>query len=154
MWTPNLKVIRLIRMNQGFMNRKLAHLSLSSGLYYFILELSTRDRMNMSELSAAVDVDNGHCSRAIDRLVALGYVSRLRERSDRRALRVALTERGHEVAASVNLAVQEWVRIIQKDIPAGEIEVTNSVIGRYYENACAEPSSRAGPGPNQTPSST
>jgi DNA-binding MarR family transcriptional regulator len=137
MWTPNLKVIRLIRMNQSFMNRKLAGINLSSGLYYFILELSTQDRMTMSELSAAVGVDNGHCSRAIERLVALGYVSRLRDRTDRRSMRVALTESGRTASAGVTEAVREWVEIIQRDIPRDEIAMTNSVIDRYYENANA-----------------
>ncbi len=141
MWSPNLKVIRLIRMNQSFMNSKLAEVKLSSGLYYFILELSTNERMTMTELSAAVDVDNGHCSRAIDKLVALGYVSRLRDRSDRRSLRVALTESGRGAARAVTEAVREWVGIIQKNIPGEEIAITNSVIDRYYENA----SSAAGP---------
>jgi len=138
MWTPNLKVIRLIRMNQSFMNRRLADLKLSSGLYYFVLELEPAERMTMSELSAAVGVDNGHCSRAIERLVALGYVSRLRDRADRRSMKVALTESGRAAALAVTEAVREWVGVIQKDIPKDEIALTNSVIDRYYGNAIAE----------------
>ncbi|MCX7022991.1 MAG: MarR family transcriptional regulator [Spirochaetes bacterium] len=137
MWKPNLKVIRLIRMNQSFINHKLGGINLSSGLYYFMLELSTRERMTMSELSAAVGVDNGHCSRAIKRLVDLGYVSRLRDRTDRRSMRVALTESGRIAAKGVTQAVREWVEIIQRDIPQDEIVMTNSVIDRYCENASA-----------------
>lgn len=138
MWTPNLNIIRLIRMNQTFTNQRLADLGLSSGLYYFVLELLTQDRMTMSDLSKAVGVDNGHCSRAIDRLVKLGYVSRSRDRSDRRSTKVTLTDTGRAAASQVTDVVREWVEIIHRGIPANEIAIANSVIDHYYANASAQ----------------
>ncbi len=153
MWTPNLKIIRLIRMSQLFANHRLARLGLSSGLYYFVLELLDGQTMTMSDLSAAVGVDNGHCSRAVERLVALGYVKRRRDRADRRTLHVQLTRKGREAGRQVSRVVREWVDIIHQGIDPGEVAVATSVIDRYHDNAMRTLGNRGEAGGTRQPAS-
>ena len=85
---PNLKINKVVRMAQAFINERLRGIGLSSGLFYFILELMEHDDLSMQALSRAVLVDNGHTSRAVERLVRLGYVTRKVDPRDSRSFRV------------------------------------------------------------------
>ena len=75
---PNLTINKVVRMAQAFINCRLKNLGLSSGLFYFILELVEHDGLSMRELSRAVMVDNGYTTRAVRMLEDRGYVRKTR----------------------------------------------------------------------------
>ncbi len=55
--------------------------------------------MRLNDLAARLGVSAPTASRAIDALVELGLVDRLRDPDDRRALRLGLTKPGHARAS-------------------------------------------------------
>ncbi len=132
---PNLKITGLFRMGQAFQDAQLADVGLSSGLFYFVSELAQHEWMTMSELSDAVEVDNVYCTRAIERLVALGYVNKGPHIGDGRAYRVALTAEGRAVVERVFAATELWAEVINAGVSAEDLDVANRVIGRWYANA-------------------
>ena len=73
-----------------YANQQLKDFDISSGLVYFIIELSQVEWLNMSELSTAVGVDNAHATRAIEKLSILGYINKVQNEQDRRAYRISL----------------------------------------------------------------
>lgn len=134
---PNLKLIQLLRMGQAFMNHELAAQGLSSGLFYFVLELSRHDSLSMTELSEAVAVDRAHCTRAIDKLIRYRLVQRETDSSDHRSARVSLTSQGKRAAKHVTAAVENWVKIITTDVSPSDLAITTQVIDQFHKNARA-----------------
>jgi DNA-binding MarR family transcriptional regulator len=134
MFRPNLKMIKVPRLGFTFANRQLKDIDISSGLVYFIVELSQADWLNMSDLSAAVGVDNAYATRAVEKLAALGYVNKIPDEHDRRAYRISLTPKGRQIADRVNETLHQWIGIITQGVSPEDIATVNRVFDRFYEN--------------------
>jgi DNA-binding MarR family transcriptional regulator len=134
MFRPNLTLIKSFRMGLAYANRQLKDIDISSGLVYFIAELSQVDWMNMSDLSSAVGVDNAYATRSVNKLSALGYVKKVQDDQDRRAWRISLTASGRQVAERVNQTLKEWVEIITAGVSPEEIATVNQVFEQFYQN--------------------
>jgi DNA-binding MarR family transcriptional regulator len=89
----------------------------------------------MSDLSAAVGVDNAYATRSVEKLSTLGYVNKVRDEQDRRAFRVSLTDKGWQVAERVNEALKQWVEIITAGVSPEEIATVTRVFDRFHQNA-------------------
>ncbi len=135
MLRPNLKVIKTFRLGLAYASQQLKDINISSGLVYFVLELSQVEWLNMSDLSAAVGVDNAYATRAVARLFTLGYVNRVEDEQDRRAYRISLTASGRQIAERVNETMMEWVGIITAGVSLEDIGTVNRVFDQFYENA-------------------
>jgi DNA-binding MarR family transcriptional regulator len=134
MFRPNLKMIKVPRLGLAYANRQLKDIDISSGLVYFIVELSQVDWLNMSDLSAAVGVDNAYATRAVEKLAALGYVYKIQDEQDRRAYRISLTDSGRQIAERVNETLKQWIEIITNGVSPEDIATVNRVFDRFYQN--------------------
>lgn len=132
---PNLKINKVFRLGMAFASHQLKDIDLSSGLVYFIAELSQHEWLNMSDLSAAVGVDNAYATRSVEKLSALGYVYKVQDEQDRRAFRVSLTPSGWQVADRVNATLRQWVEIITDEVPMEDIITVNRVFDQFHQNA-------------------
>jgi DNA-binding MarR family transcriptional regulator len=135
MFRPNLKLIKSFRMGLSYATRQLKDIEISSGLVYFIAELSQAEWMNMSDLSTAVGVDNAYATRAVEKLAALGYVNKVQDDEDRRAYRISLTASGRQIAERVNETMRQWVEIISAGVSPEEIATVNRVFDKFYQNS-------------------
>lgn len=134
---PNLKINKVVRMAQAFISDRLKPLGLSSGLFYFILELSEADGLSMQELSRAVLVDNAHTTRAVARLTALGFVAKRIDPNDSRSFLVFLTEKGRGASEAIRAVLLEWARIITAGVTEEEVATVYRVFDKYYANGSA-----------------
>jgi len=135
MWKPNLKLFKVHRLGLSYASQQLKDIDLSSGLCYFIAELSQHEWLNMSDLSRAVGVDNAYATRSVEKLSALGYVNKVQDEQDRRAFRVSLTVSGWQLADRINATLKQWVEIITAGVSLEEIATVNRVYDRFYQNA-------------------
>ncbi len=132
---PNFKVLKTFRLGMSYANQRLQDVDISAGLVYFLIELSQVESLNMSDLSAAVGVDNAYATRAVAKLFTLGYVKRAEDEHDRRSYRVSLTASGRRIAERVSETMLEWVGIITNGVSPEDIGTVNRVFDRFYENA-------------------
>ena len=71
-----------------------------------MLGLAGRDRARVQDLASEAGIAASTATRILDALERRGVVRRTRSRTDRRAVTIALTERGHAVFAEQ----RNWVR--------------------------------------------
>jgi DNA-binding MarR family transcriptional regulator len=135
MLKQNLKVLKVFRLGTSYANQHLEDIEISSGLVYFIIELSQVEWLNMSDLSAAVGVNNAYATRAVEKLSTLGYVTKVQDEQDRRAYRISLTASGHQIADRVVETMKQWVEIITADVSLEDLVTVNRVFDQFYQNA-------------------
>jgi DNA-binding MarR family transcriptional regulator len=145
MLRPNLKVLKTFRLGMSFANQQLKDIDISAGLVYFILELSQVEWLNMSDLSAAVGVDNAYATRAVEKLSALGYVNKVLDEQDRRAYRISLTASGRRIAERVARTMLQWVKIITAGVSPEDIVTVGRVFDQFYQNALERMEKRSKP---------
>lgn len=131
----NMKISRVFRMGQTFMNERAKEYGLSSGLFFYLLELSEQDGLTLQELSQAVDVDNGYTTRAIKKLLDMGYVNKVQNPSDSRSSIIYLTDKGKDISIEVKNIFLEWKDIVVKGVSEEDLLLVNCVFNKFYENA-------------------
>lgn len=124
-------------MGQTYLNERAKEYGLSSGLFFYILELSEQDGLTLHELSQAVGVDNGLTTRMVKRLEEFGLANKKPNPADSRSSQVFLTDKGREISQVIDNIFMEWKQIITKDVAEEEIITVNSVFDKFYENANA-----------------
>jgi DNA-binding MarR family transcriptional regulator len=145
MLRPNFKVLKVFRLGMSFANQQLKDIDISSGLVYFIIELSEVEWLNMTDLSAAVGVDNAYATRAVEKLSALGYVTKVQDERDRRAYRISLTDSGRQIAERVIETMRQWVEIIIAGVSSEDLMAVNRVFDQFYQNALQSTENRRKP---------
>ena len=145
MLRPNFMVLKIFRLGMAYANRQLKDIDISSGLVYFIIELSQVEWLNMSDLSAAVGVDNAYATRAVEKLASLGYVNKVQDEQDRRAYRISLTDSGRQIAERVVETMRQWVEIITAGVSPEDIATVGRVFGQFHQNALERMENRSKP---------
>ncbi|HEX8975446.1 MAG TPA: MarR family transcriptional regulator [Solirubrobacteraceae bacterium] len=85
-------------------------LSLSAYEVLMFLADAPEHRMRMSDIAANVLLSRSGCTRLVDRLVELGYVTRCAATGDGRGLNARLTEAGLEKVAAARSTHREGIR--------------------------------------------
>lgn len=126
---------KLDKIASVFINEKLKDTELSRGLFFYILELSHQDGLNLHELSRALFVDKANTTRAVARLTELGYVTRMGDEYDHRMTKIFLTDKGRDAAKWIDGIYVEWRDLISGGVSPEESERILDVSRRLYENA-------------------
>jgi DNA-binding MarR family transcriptional regulator len=80
------------------------------------------DGLRLGELSKRMMVSNGNLTGLVDRLIEEGYVSRVADPSDRRALVVRLTDSGSEIFTRLAAAHETWLSTMFSGLDAATTE--------------------------------
>lgn len=79
--------------------------------------------ISMTRLSELLVVSNGNVTGIVDRLESEGLVARVIDDRDRRAARVALTERGIEIFAQMAAAHEDWIAEMFSALPPADVDL-------------------------------
>ena len=87
------------RMRRTLFDQAMKPLGITRSQWWVLSQLSRHARSGMLQTELARDLDVGKVTVGglIDRLENAGYVIRVPEKTDRRAKRILITERGHEI---------------------------------------------------------
>jgi DNA-binding MarR family transcriptional regulator len=123
------------RYAHTFFDQKLAHANVSSGLVPFIYHIFRSDGLSQDELSEMIGMDKTTTARAIKTLVNLGYVSRNRDRDDRRIFRLYLTIKGRALIPEIKQVMAEWTSVISHGLSQEDKSKLEQALRRMAENA-------------------
>ena len=112
-------------------------LSLSAYEVLMFLDDAPRHRLRMAEIADRVLLSRSGCTRLVDRLVKLGYVTRSAAEGDGRGLFAELTPAGTEKAAAARRSHREGVRrSFLRHLSAAD----QDALAAIWERLAAEPS--------------
>jgi DNA-binding MarR family transcriptional regulator len=86
--------------------------------YRVLIELASRGPQRPAELATALGVDRSTATRMCERLVRKNLVRRRRESTDRRAVRISLTQTGRELVSEVTRRRRAEIARILRRMPA------------------------------------
>ncbi|WP_210649909.1 MarR family winged helix-turn-helix transcriptional regulator [Nocardioides sp. SYSU D00065] len=85
-----------------------------------LLSFARRSAMPMSRLGSLLQVHPTSVTSAVDRLVAQGYVERVRSDEDKRVVRAVLTDAGRDAVEEATAALNDEVFAVP-GLPGGEV---------------------------------
>lgn len=115
------RIGHISKCTQQHMDIILKPLELSSGSYPFIMTLNDEEGINLEKLSRRVHVDKAMSTRTVQKLIALGYITKIQDSRDQRACKLYLTDKAREAVPIIRQALNDWITQITLDIPAAKL---------------------------------
>lgn len=84
-----------------------------------LVHLTQESEISVRDIFTRVDMDRARVTRAVQRLEARGLVSKLVNESDRRLVRLALTQAGRDLAGELSRLAMAFESKITATLPAG-----------------------------------
>ena len=129
-------VISLInRSKYIFLNDSLRPLGLSAGQFPVLMLLATEQNITQDTLVRHYHLDKGTIARAVKKLEEGGYVRRITDPGNRRAVRLFLTERGERAVPHLQEINREWERQVSYGLSEKEMTTLHAMMHRVAENA-------------------
>ncbi|MDQ6650613.1 MAG: MarR family transcriptional regulator [Actinomycetota bacterium] len=127
--------------------------------YIALARLVETGSVRLSDLAAALLLDVSTVSRQVRALEDGGLIERTADPDDRRASRLAATDRGRQVVSIVRAARHELLADVLADWPAGDVEAFAGLLGRFGASlpgleAAASPTASPTPGGPAAPASS
>ena len=123
---------------QSILNFKLKDMPIQSGQHDFFYVISKNEGITQKELSEHLYIGKSTTAKAVKHLIGQGYIRKEKDVQDRRFERLYLTEKGHQVAAKVQVTFAEIVAITTKNMQAKEVEQTITLLKKILENIANE----------------
>ncbi len=90
------------RSNFVRIKNKMKELGLSTGQFFVLMVLSHEQGLTQDALAWHLLIDKGSIARAVNVLEDQGYVKRITDESNRRAVRLYFTEKGEELVPEIH----------------------------------------------------
>ncbi|GAA0866221.1 MarR family transcriptional regulator [Paraclostridium tenue] len=87
-------ISQIYRKGGAFISKELNDLGIGSGQVMFLLELYRGDGKNQEEIADSLNIDKGTTARAIKKLEKEGFLIREKDKIDKRAYKIYLSDKG------------------------------------------------------------
>jgi DNA-binding MarR family transcriptional regulator len=118
-------------------DRELAPHDMTTAQFSIMAHLAYEIADSASSLGSGMSYDPGAMTRMVDRLEAKGFVRRVREKEDRRKVRLELTKEGREAFPEMKARVVEVLNRLLKGFSKGEASQLQDFLKRMLANAAA-----------------
>ena len=115
-------------------NDALAEVGGSVPTWFVLTHLTGEEWRTQQELARALGIEGPTLTRHLDSLEQEGRVARRRDPNDRRAVRVELTDAGHELHAALLRAVIAFNKRLLSGLSEAEIEELRGLLGKLEQN--------------------
>lgn len=123
------------RITQSYTDEAMVKLNLTSGTYPFLLVLYRKEGINQNEISRELNVDKAMSARSIKKLIDLEYIEKKEDEKDSRAYKLYLTEKGRAIVPEIKKEIQQWIKIITKDLSKDEEALLEELLSRVLSRA-------------------
>lgn len=103
-----------------------------------LLTLSQEHEKTKAELAQYLSFEPNSLTRSLDRLVALNYVKRVADKTDRRFINLSLTSEGKRIAKQYIKKMRSiWGRALQ-GLQTHEVKEFEIILEKIFKNLCDE----------------
>lgn len=129
-------VVSLIyRSRFVFLNNHLRPLGLSAGQYPVLMLLAKEQNIMQDTLVRHYHLDKGTIARAVRKLEDGGYIRRITDPGNRRAVRLFLTEKGEHAIPLLHAINREWENLISTGLSKEKMAALRSLIHHAAQNS-------------------
>ncbi|HEX3001745.1 MAG TPA: MarR family transcriptional regulator [Methanoregula sp.] len=118
------------RARSIFFNDRLRIHGLTAGQFPVLMLLCREQNITQDALVRHYHLDKGTIARAVRKLEERGYVRRITDPHNRRAVRLFLTKTGEAVIPALLEINREWEEFVLRDLDMHEKKVLRTLMGR------------------------
>lgn len=113
---------------------KYKEFNMQKGQHMFLTRICENPEINFIDLSNLLKVDKTTATKAVKKLIEIGYVNKEQDGSDKRGCKLTATKKGLEI---YNLLIEEenrQIKICFKDFSEEEKQMANKLLNRMSKN--------------------
>lgn len=130
------KYISIIqRLKNIYLSKKLSDYQIGCGQQFFLLQIFEHPGISLQELAELGYYDKATATRAVRKLEDEQYVFTKTDKTDKRLRHIYVTDKAGPVIRETWALIDEWNRIILKDIPEEERRKAESLLKKMAGNA-------------------
>ena len=118
-----------------FLNDRLRPLRLSAGQFPVLLLLAKEQNITQETLVRHYRLDKGTIARAVRKLETAGYIRRIVDPDNRRAVRIFLTETGEKIVPVLKSINREWEEFVCAGLSPEERTTLNDLTRIVAKNS-------------------
>jgi len=136
-------IIRVAHLLRKDLDRILSITGISSPQFGILSQLDKYGSMPLSELSKRLWVTCGNVTGLVDKLVASGYVRRIRPNTDRRVIIAELTENGQNLIRELRPLHREHLMRFTSGLDKTELRELQVLLKKISNSTAEEPCEQA-----------
>lgn len=126
----------LYRHAQVYTAKRLKPHHIGSGQYGFLFVLYKNNGIIQESLAEILHIDKATTARALAKLETEGYVQRIVDPNDKRALRLYVTDQAREIMPTIEKAMSDWNDLITTGLEDTEKEIALKLLRKMAMNTC------------------
>lgn len=119
------------------LNERLEVFGLSAGQFPVLMCLIRKQNVMQDTLARHFHIDKGSIARSVKKLEDAGFIRRIIDPDNRRAVRLFLTEKGEQVAPEIMRIDQDWQDQAYASLSEDERVQFTALISRMAKNSIA-----------------
>ena len=130
-------VSTIYRRSQIYINKELGQYNIGSSQYLILLTLNDTDGIHQETISKNLHLDKATITRAVNKLMKQGYVTRKVDPEDRRAYVLYISKKGRNLVPKIRKVLNRTSRIFLAGFSTQEKEIALNLLKRMYQNITA-----------------
>jgi len=134
----DLNIGRLIaRIHRGiynFVSARLKDRDLDAGQFFFLCFILNNEGKTQEQIAKNILFDKATVSKAVKRLLHLGYVYREVNAKDKREYKIFATEKAKVLAPQIKTLYEEVYNQLHRHLDADEVLQLRGLLGKIYQN--------------------
>ncbi|MBS0557101.1 MAG: MarR family transcriptional regulator [Proteobacteria bacterium] len=127
-------VTDVTRLMRKHFDRRAVRFNLTRAQWRALKRIHRGEGMRQNELAEQLEMEPIAIGRVIDRLQKAGFVERRADPGDRRAWRLFLTPRAHDVVDDMDLISADLLRQAQRGVSAADMKAMMATLARMKDN--------------------
>ena len=129
-----LSIIKLCRAHRGATGTLLATLGLHSGQEMILMQLWREDGQSQKTLAQSLGVQPPTVTKMLQRLEAMGVITRRASSTDGRSMNAFLTDKGRALEPKVHAVFQQLDQRTATDLSDDDLELLHGLLARVTKN--------------------
>jgi DNA-binding MarR family transcriptional regulator len=125
----------LYRYGQVYLSRELEPLNMGAGQHPILKVLFNKDGVHQENIVHSTCMDKSTVAKSVKKLMEQGYIIKKDCPEDRRACRIFLTSKAHEIEKDLARISLRWTDIVTADFPEEDKELCFGLLQRMAYNA-------------------
>ncbi len=123
---------RLSRELKKSFDKNLEHLGLTSAMWCVLMVIIEQGEITQKEISECLSIETPTVTKILDNLSKRDYILRLPHKTDRRAFKVSLTEKGKKVKDEIINSGECFMKFVKRDLDEFEKEAIKNLLTKIY----------------------
>ena len=123
------------RKGNVFITKEISKFGIGSGQVMFLMELYKKGGISQEELSEGLNIDKATTCRAIKKLEEAEFLTRVKDKNDKRAYKLYLTQKSKDMEESIRDVLRICEDHISKNLSEEEVKTLAMILKKICINS-------------------